>query len=192
MIEIFYKINYQDNLISEDDLKQSLITNINNFRQKLLDDNWGGNYGVFYIHFYNYEFVIDTEMIWSMLFRIHCSGIGTLLMGENYKCNFESLENDYMTLDFVDTNNNGIRMRLFGEKTYKDDKGNLLYVSRTDYMKQEIILPKWAYMEKLLSCADRFIAYRELLNLDPKNHHLDYWKNKVQELKAKVDNLKPS
>ena len=47
-------------------------------------------------------------------------------------------------------------------------------------------------MEKLLSCADRFIAYRELLNLDPKDHHLDYWKNKVQELKAKVDNLKPS
>lgn len=44
----------------------------------------------------------------------------------------------YMTFDYVDAKTDGVRSRYYGIIRYEDDKGEDVFVSRTDYLKQEL------------------------------------------------------
>ena len=143
MIEINYKILFKNSFLGEEEVLKLLSADKDKFIEELFDDNWKGHYGSIHIRFFDHEFVVDSETIWSILFKVQSSGIEKLLSGQNnYHCDFESLETDYLTMDFIDSLDTGIRIRLYGKKSYKNSKGKSIYISRTDYMKQEIILPK--------------------------------------------------
>lgn len=67
---------------------------------------------------------------------------------------------------------------------YEDGNGDDVFVSRTDYMKQEIIVPKNVFISEMLNCISRFIQYRELLACkDPEDYFLQDFKKELDALK---------
>ena len=93
-------------------------------------------------------------------------------------------ESLYMTFDYVDAKTDGVRIRYYGIMRYEDDKGEDVFVSRTDYLKQEIMVPKKVYIDEMLNCISRFIQYGELLACkDPEDYFLQDFKKELETLK---------
>jgi hypothetical protein len=117
------------------------------------------------------------------MFAIHLQAIKAIKNGTTYRNHFENASGEYMTFDYIDAKTEGVRIRYYGIMRYEDENGEDVFVSRTDYMKHEIIVPKNEYMSEMLNCISRFIQYRELLACeDPEDYFLQEFKKEVNAL----------
>lgn len=168
--------------ISEDIL-MNLLTNDPAFKEELLRKNDRGHYGKLEIHFHKHSLVVETEMVWCLMFAIHLQAIKAIKNGETYRNHFENATGEYMTFDYIDARTAGVRIRHYGIMRYEDENGEDVFVSRKDYMKQEIIVPKNEYMSEMLNCISRFIQYRELIACNyPVENFLQDFKKEVNTL----------
>ena len=181
--EIYKDQNEYHTAVPEKTL-MNLLENDPAFREELLRNNDRGHYGKVAIHFYNHSLVVETEAVWCLLFAVHLQAIKAIKKGETFRNFLENATGEYLTFDYVDARTTGVRIRYFGIMRYEDDKGDDVYVSRIDYMKQEIIVPKDVYMVEMLNCISRFIEYRELLACNnPEDNFLPNFKKEVEALK---------
>ena len=103
-----------------------------------------------------------------------------------YKQSLEVLYRDYLEFDFIDCRDIGVRIRHYTRKTYENDKEEAVFLSHTNYMIQEIMVPKKDFIEQTIICSEQYFAYLEKVNFpDP---HLDSWKKTVSDLKVKFIN----
>lgn len=180
--EIYKDQNEYQTGISENTLNNLLKTDPA-FKQELLSNNNRGHYGKLEIRFYNHSLVVETEMVWCLLFAVHLQAIKAIKQGITYRNHLENATGEYMTFDYIDAGTAGVRIRYFGIMRYEDGNGDDVFVSRTDYMKQEIIVPKNEYMAEMLKCISRFVQYRELLACEnPDDHFLQDFKKEVYAL----------
>ena len=163
----------------------NLLENDPAFTEELLRKNYRGHYGKLTINFYNHSLVVASETIWCLLFAVHLQAIKAIKKGETFRNFLENATGEYLTFDYVDARTTGVRIRYFGIMRYEDDNENDVYVSRTDYMKGEIIVPKDVYMVEMLNCISRFIEYRELITCTaPDDYFLPDFKKEVEALKS--------
>lgn len=162
----------------------SALRNDPAFKEKLLKKNHRGNYGKVDIRFYKHSLVVATETVWYLMFAVHLQAIKAIRKGVEFRNYLENATGEYMTFDYVDAKTDGVRIRYYGIMRYEDDNGDDVFVSRTDYLKQEIIVPKSVYISEMLNCISRFIQYRELLACtDPEDYFLQDFKKELDSLK---------
>ncbi|AMA49878.1 MULTISPECIES: hypothetical protein [Flavobacterium] len=138
------------------------------------------------VQFFKHTFVINEEYIAAVLLNCYVSAASSILDESIYKHNLEVLYKDYLEFDFIDCRDIGVRIRHFGCKTYENDKEEGIFWSYTNYMIQEIMVPKKDFIEQTIICSEQYFAYLEKVNFpDP---HLDSWKNTVSDLKVKFIN----
>lgn len=180
--EIYKDQDEEGTAISEKELLRAL-QNDPTFREELLRKNYRGHYGRVNIRFYKHSLVV-TEAVWSLMFAIHLQAIKAIRKGVEFRNFLENNAGEYMTFDYVDAKTDGVRIRYYGIMRYEDDKGDDVFVSRTDYLKQEIIVPKKVYMDEMIKCISRFIQYRELLAVkDPEDYFLQDFKKELDTLR---------
>jgi hypothetical protein len=115
-----------------------------------------------------------------LLFAVHLQAIKAIKEGLTFRNQLENATGEYMTFDYIDARTEGVRIRYYGIMRYEDENGDQIFVSRTDYIKQEIIVPKNIYISEMLNCISRFIQYRELLTCkDPEDYFLQDFKRAV-------------
>lgn len=178
--EIYKDQNEYDTAVSEKML-MNLLGNDPAFREELLRNNYKGHYGKVTISFYNYSLVVANDTVWGLLFAVHLQAIKAIKKGVAFRDHLQNATGEYMTFDYVDARTEGVRIRHYGIMRYEDDKENDVFVSRTDYMKGEIIVPKNVYMKEMMNCISRFIEYRELLACE--DYLLHDFKKEVESLK---------
>ena len=126
---------------------------------------------------------METETVWCLLFVVHLQAIKAIKQGITFRNYLENATGEYMTFDYIDAKTEGVRIRYLGIMRYEDENGDDVFVSRTHYMKGEIIVPKDVYITEMLHCISRFIQYRELLACeDPEDYFLQDYKKEVYAL----------
>jgi len=180
--EIYKDQDDEQTAISEQVLLNALQSDPG-FREELFRKNHRGHYGKVAIHFYKHSLVV-TEAVWGLMFAVHLQAIKAIRKGLEFRNHLENATGEYMTFDYVDAGSDGVRIRYYGIMRYEDDKGDQVFVSRTDYLKQEIIVPKNIYIHEMLKCISRFIQYREVLDCkDPEDYFLQDFKKELDTLK---------
>jgi hypothetical protein len=178
-----YKDQDEYNTGISENILMNLLTNDPAFKEELLQKNYRGHWGKLEIHFHKHSLVVETEMVWCLMFAIHLQAIKAIKKGETYRNHFENATGEYMTFDYIDARTTGVRIRYYGIMRYEDENGEDVFVSRKDYMKQEIFVPKNEYMAEMLKCISRFIQYRELLAFnDPDDKFMQDFKKEVYAL----------
>ncbi|OXA72591.1 hypothetical protein B0A56_13700 [Flavobacterium columnare NBRC 100251 = ATCC 23463] len=138
------------------------------------------------IQFYKHTFIIKDEYIARVILTCYVCAANSILDENIYRYQLEVLYKDYLEFDFIDCYDIGVRIRHFGCKTYENDKEEGVFWSYTNYMIQEIMVPKKDFIEQTIICSEQYFAYLEKVNFpDP---HLDSWKNTVSDLKVKFIN----
>lgn len=178
--EIYKDQTEHDTAVSEKTL-MNLLDSDPGFKEELLRNNWKGHYGKVTIHFYNYSLVVTNDTVWGLLFAVHLQAIKAIKKGIAFRNHLQNATGEYMTFDYIDAKTEGVRIRHYGIMRYEDDKENDVFVSRTDYMKGEIIVPKQEYITEMMNCISRFIEYRELLACE--DYLLPDFKKEVESLK---------
>jgi hypothetical protein len=179
-----YKDQDDDRTAVSEQTLMNLLKSNSVFRDELLRKNHRGSFGKIEIRFYKHSLVMATETVWYLMFAVHLQAIKAIKQGVEFRNYLENATGEYITFDYIDAGTEGVRIRYYGVMRYEDGNGDEVFVSRTDYMKQEIIVPKNLYIFEMLNCISGFIQYRELLACkDPEDYYLQDFKKELDALK---------
>lgn len=140
------------------------------------------------IQFYNYKFVIKEEYIARVLLTCYVNAANSILNGKTYEMPLEDLYKDRLTFDYIDCEKVGVRIRQYTLKYYENDAEEVVFCSGTNYMIQEIMVPRREFVEQTIICAEQYFAYLEKVINYPESD-LNSCKKIVKELKEQFNNL---
>ncbi len=190
MINITFEVELADNTyISFEDLmhKVDYDAELKSRLSKPKYRNSRSEIGRVTIQFYKHTFVIQEEHLATVLLNCYVSAASSILSENIYRSCLEQFYKDSLVFDFVDCHDVGVRIRQYTRKTYENDKEEVVFWSDTNYMIQEIIVPKKDFIEQTIICSEQYFTYLEKVNFpDP---HLNFWKKTVNELKEQFNNL---
>lgn len=197
MISIFFSVNvhsqlkYKPFFVSADEILKNPDAYIPGlYQHPYIKGQWGR----LTIKMFKYKFTIEHEHLFGQ-FVIHKDAILAAVNNECYRHYFQEYDFNYLTFDYVDCKPNwknefkeeGIRIRHFGKKDYEDSRGLGLYRSNTDYLVQEIIVPKREYIEKMIACIRQYLEYRKLVDTQERwVHFYPSWIRELEEAEAQL------
>lgn len=148
-----------------------------------------GELGRVLVRFYQHTFTIKDEFIISILFRFLISASINILKNETYQNTLEDTYTDTISFDYIDCDEVGVRIRHYTHKHYCNDIEETVFRSMTNYMIQEIIVPKRDFVEQVIICTEQYFTYSDKLNFPNPHPHYEYWRTKLNDLKEQFYNF---
>jgi hypothetical protein len=148
-----------------------------------------GMFGRLTILSYGYKFTIKDDFIVSVLFSSFINAAINILKNETYQKALEFSFPDMIVFDYIDCGEFGLRIRHYTHKDYYNDADELVFVSSTNYMIQEIMVPKKEFVEQVIFCSEQYFKYSDKLKFPNPHPHYEHWRITLKDLKEQFYNL---
>lgn len=190
-MKIYFEIEVAENIYMNFEDLMDKVNYDEQFRLKLLTPKYLSSTGIFgkvTIQFYDHIFTIKDEFVTSILFRFYINAAIKILKNETYQNTLEDAYTDTIVFDYIDCNEIGVRIRQYTHKKYYNNMEECVFRSMTNYMIQEIIVPKKEFIEQTILCSEQYFTYSDKLKFPNPHPHYEYWRTSLKELKEQFYN----